>query len=194
MYEIPTSILIGEQSFPVRNKGDFRMVLDCFAALEDIELTKQERIVASLIIFYDGMKTLEDLTQFDDIETAVKEMYRFFNCGRIDDNTRVPPYRLIDWEQDEQMICSAINKITNKEIRFEPYIHWWTFMGFYTAIGESLLSTVIGIREKIITGKKLEKYETKFRLHNPQYFIWNAKTLEEQEAEAEIMSLWNAGE
>ena len=193
MYEIPTQILIGEQSFPVRNNGDYRMVLDCFAALEDIELSKQERVVASLIIFYEDLNDLEDLIIFPDIEIAVKEMYKFFNCGRLDDNVSIPPYRLIDWEQDEQIICSAINRIANKEIRFESYIHWWTFMGFYTAIGESLLSTVISIREKIITGKKLEKYENKFRLHNPQYFRWNAKTLEEQEAEAEIMSLWNSG-
>lgn len=194
MYEIPTCILISGQSFTIRNKGDFRMVFDCFAALEDIELTKQERIIASLMIFYDGIDTLEDLTQIPDVELAVTEMYKFFNCGKVDDIVRVPPYKLIDWEQDEQIICSAINKIANKEIRFEPYIHWWTFMGYYTAIDESLLSTIISIREKIITGTKLEKHETKFRLHNPQYFIWNAKTLEEQEAEAEIMSLWNAGE
>ena len=55
MYEIPTSIQIGEQSYPIRNNGDYRMVLDCFVALNDIELSQQERLYASLIIFYDNM-------------------------------------------------------------------------------------------------------------------------------------------
>ena len=52
MYNIPTSITIQDKSFGIRNKGDYRVVLDCFSALNDTELTDQERMIAALIIFY----------------------------------------------------------------------------------------------------------------------------------------------
>ena len=67
-------------------------------------------------------------------------------------------------------------------------------MGYYTAIGECPLSTVIHIRDKIVTGKKLEKYERNFRNSNPQYFTWNSKTIEEKEADRLVRELWNAGD
>ena len=100
---------------------------------------------------------------------------------------------MIDWDVDSQLICSAINKIAGKEIRFEPYIHWWTFLGYYMSIGDSVLATVVNIRDKILTGKKLEKHERQFRAENPQYFIWNHKTVEQQEAEQWVHEIWNSG-
>ena len=53
MFEIPTTIQIEEQQLHIRNKGDYRVVLDCFSALNDSELSKQERVFTSLIIFYE---------------------------------------------------------------------------------------------------------------------------------------------
>lgn len=191
MFEIPTSLQVGEQSLAIRNKGDYRMVLDCFSALNDIELTKQERVYCALIIFYEDFNSLEDLMSFKNLNEAVKKMYWFFNCG---DNKGVGAnkhQKLIDWEGDSQLISSAINRVANTEVRLAQYIHWWTFMGYYLAIGESPLATIVGIRSKIMDGKKLEKHELKFKNDNPQYFYWDNKSVEEKEAEEAILSLWN---
>lgn len=193
MYEIPTSVIIEDKSYTIREKGDFRMVLDCFKALEDEQLTKQERLISSLIIFYEDVNSLADIAELPDLEKAVTGMYDFFNCGETDPLTKNLPYKLIDWEKDSQLVSSAVNKVANKEVRLEEYIHWWTFVGYYMAIGESLLSSIISIRHKIMTGEKLEKYERKFRLENPQYFNWNYQTLEQREAENLIHELWNSG-
>jgi len=86
-----------------------------------------------------------------------------------------------------------VNKVANTEIRLEPYIHWWTFMGYYTAIGNCSLSMIVEIRDKIARGKKLEKHEREFRNNNPQYFIWNNRTVEEEEAEKLVREIWNNG-
>lgn len=193
MYTIPTKIEIGGREFQIRNNGDYRTILDCFSALGDTELDMQERLVSSLIIFYDEMSEPDDLMMLEDIEEAVKQMYWFFNCGQTSVGTKTN-YKLIDWEQDSQLVCSAINKVAGKEIRFEPYIHWWTFMGYYSAVGESPLSTIISIREKIVRGKKLEKHEREFRRDNPQYFAWRAKMVEDEEADKLVKELWNSGE
>lgn len=194
MYEIPTKIKIDGEEFQIRNNGDYRMVLDCFIALQDAELSKQERLFASLVIFYQDINSLDDFYKFPDLTEAVSEMYKFFNCGQTQGIGKRVNYKLLDWEQDAQIICSAINKVANTEVRAEPYIHWWTFMGYYSAIGESLFSTVIKIRDKIMKGKKLEKYEREFRLDNPEYFVWNARSIEDKEADALIKELWNSGE
>lgn len=193
MYEIPVSVQIGEERYNIRNKGDFRMVLDCFAALDDEQLTEQERILASVIIFYEDMNCVEDTNKFSDYNTAVTEMFKFFNCGQEESPGASTNYKLIDWQSDSQLVSSAINNVAGKEIRAEAYVHWWTFMGYYLAVGESALSTVVNIRSKIVKGKKLEKYEQEFRKNNPQYFKWNSKTIGQREQDELARSLWNSG-
>lgn len=191
MYDLPTVVLLSGQPFAVRNRGDFRTVIDCFLALEDIDLTKEERIIACLIIFYEDINSLEDLEKLPDIELAYKEMVRFFNCGQDNIGSK-SSYKLLDWEKDSLLICSAVNNVAQTEIRSLNYLHWWTFMGYYLAIGECSLSTIVNIRHKRATGKKLEKYEQKFVKENPQYF-WNIQTVEEQEMDAEIRKIWESG-
>lgn len=191
MYEIPTKIFIEGEEFPIRNNGDYRMVLDCFKALQDAELNPKERVFCSLLIFYKDINCIADINKFPDLETAVKEMYNFFNCGNDQSVGKRMKHRLVDWDKDSQMICSAINKVANKEVRAEPYIHWWTFMGYYSAVGESLLSTVLSIRDKLSRGKKLEKYEREFKNENPEYFVWNAHTVDDEEADRMFNELWN---
>lgn len=192
MFEIPISLEVGGEQLSIRNNGDYRVVLDCFSALNDVELTKEERVYSALIIFYEKFNTLEDLTAFSNLNEAVKKMYWFFNCGDDKGVGAKKHRKLIDWEGDSQLIASAVNKVANTEIRALPYLHWWTFMGYYLAIGESPLATIVGIRSKISENKKLEKYEQKFKNDNPQYFVWDSKSIEEKEAEEELESLWNS--
>jgi len=196
MFELPTSITIGEHEYPIRNKGDFRMVLDCFACLQDVELDEQERVIASLCIFYSDITSIDGIGEVfsseDELLTAVNKMYNFFNCGQKSVGAK-QSHKLIDWEQDSQMIISAINKVAQKEVRAEEYVHWWTFMGYYLAVGECPLSTVVNIRDKIVKGKKLEKWEQTFRRDNPEYFVWNSKSVEDREAEEYIKQIWNNG-
>lgn len=193
MFEIPTSIFINDIELKIRNRGDYRMVLDCFSALNDVELSKSERVLAALIIFYEDFNDLDTIANYAHIEEAIKQMYWFFNCGDDKGVGANRHHKLIDWQNDQQLIASAVNRVANTEIRALEYLHWWTFMGYYLAIGESPLATVVGIRSKLSEGKKLEKYEKKFKNDNPQYFIWDSKSVEDKEAEEAIMSLWNSG-
>ena len=173
MYELPTTILLNDTEFKIRSKGDFRMVLDCFEALNDITLSEQERAIAALIIFYEDINDLEDIDKLGDINNAIKQMELFFNCGQEKVGLQTN-YKLIDWDKDSALISSAINNVAKIEIRSVEYCHWWTFMGYYLAIGECPLSNIINIRYKLATHKKLEKYEEKFRRENPQYFTNNS--------------------
>ena len=192
MYDLATSITVSGKKYHITNDGDFRVILDCFEALNDEELSKEEKVIACLIIFYEDfdIDTICNLGQ--DLETAVREMYKFFNCGEEESVGMTTPHQLIDWNKDSQLIMSAVNNVAGKEIRAEKYVHWWTFIGYYMAIGDCPLANIVSIRNKIVSGKKLEKYEREFKQHNPQYFIWDAKTVEEKEADKLAREIWNS--
>lgn len=198
MYDLPTSLYIDNQPYDITRKGDYRMVIGCFVALNDTELTQQERLYSALMLFYADIDCIEDIVlnfPTDALFTeAVTQMYWFFNCGQSEVGAKTNR-KLVDWEQDEQMIMSAINSVANTEVRSVEYMHWWTFMGYYTAVGESVFSTVVSIRDKIVKGKKLEDYEKEFKHENPHYFVWNHKTAEEQDLDKEFESIiagWNS--
>ena len=169
------------------------MVLDCFRILQDEELDETERILACLVVFYDDLDGIESVYQLGDIEEAVKQMFSFFNCNQEDTGIKAEG-KVIDWDKDALMIISAINKVAGKEIRAEKYLHWWTFMSYYMGIGESALATVINIRRKLITNKKLEKYEQEYVRDNPNLFRRRENyTKEEREFIESIRANWNTG-
>ena len=193
MFELPISVTIEDKEYPIRNKGDYRMVLDCFNAMNDEQLSQQDQLVTALIIFYDNVIDEYDLLDMfgTDLETPIREMFRFFNCGKDNPPGTQLPYKLVDWEQDSQLIAAAVNNVANREIRTDSYTHWWTFMGYYLSIGESAFSTVVGIRGKIKKGKKLEKYEQEYKRDNPQYFVWDSTTKADREAMELVNEIWN---
>ena len=119
-------------------------------------------------------------------------MFWFFDCGQNYEQTKSSP-SLIDWEKDSNLICSAVNNVAGKEIRDEGYIHWWTFMSYYMAIGDCALSNIVGIRYKLAKGEKLEKYEKKFIQDNPQYFNRDYRTADQKAADEYVKALWNGG-
>lgn len=192
MYELPVTVIINEKEYAIRNKADYRTILGAVTVSQNADLTESEKTVAALIIFYEDVNEPEDIfTVFDDIQAACDEMMAFIDMyGRSNGyNTH---RKLVDWKQDETLIVSAINNVAKTEIRALPYLHWWTFISYYLAIsGESSLATVIGIRDKISKGKKLEKYEQEFKRNNPQQFEWKVELTEEEKAfEKEIDSIW----
>lgn len=194
MYDLPTTITLDDKDYAITNNGDFRMVLDCFSALEDLELSEDLRVLASLIIFYEDFNEIEDVPQDEELITRlIEEMMKFFDCGQEPEDSPAPSPKLIDWNKDSQMIMSAINNVAGKEVRAEQYIHWWTFIGYYMSIGESTLATVVSIRNKILKSEKLEKWEEKFKRENPKYFNWNSKSVEDQELDELVHELWNSG-
>lgn len=195
MFDIPISVTIADEEYPIRNKGDYRMVLDCFEALNDEQLSQKDRTITTLIIFYDNVNSISDLVDMfgTDLTQPVLEMFKFFNCGQMDSPGIKTGYKCVDWNKDSQLIAGAVNNVAGKELRAEPYVHWWTFMGYYQSIGDCPFATIVSIRNKIKKHKKLEKYEQEFRKENPGYFIWDSSTVEERSITEELTSIWNSG-
>ena len=194
MYELPTTVDIDGNVFHIRRKGDFRVILDCFAALQDDELDKEYKILTAIIIFYEEFDSLEDTNKYSEfLEKLTLEMFKFINCGQDNQRGAESEISLINWEDDSQIICAAVNNVAKQEVRILEYLHWWTFLGYYMSVGQSVLSAVVSIRDKVYRGKKLDKWEQDFKKENPQFFVRKQPTIE-REFEEGLRNLWNGGD
>ena len=89
----------------------------------------------------------------------------------------------MDWEQDEAIVFPAINRVAGCETRSVPYIHWWTFAGYFMEIQEGTFSTVLGIRQKKSQGKRLDKWEMEFYRNNKKVCDLKKRYTEEEQEE-----------
>lgn len=183
MWEIPTTITLSGKEYPIRNKGDFRTITDVLLVISDEEYDTTENIIAAAYIFYEDFEGIPE----DDKQQAYKEMIKFLSLGEEEEDNGKKQPKLMDWEQDEKLLIPAINKVAGKEIRFEPYVHWWTFMGYYNSIdGESSFAYIVSLRNKLKKNKKLTKEEKEFIRDNPQHFIWKKDRIRDKKLEDEL--------
>lgn len=158
LYELPTSLTVGGVEREIRS--DYRAVLDILIALNDPDLDGQTKNAVFLQILYPGWAEIPP----EDLQEALDKACAFIDHGQEDDGKKRP--RLIDWEQDAGLILPAVNSVAHDEVRALPYLHWWTFLGYFMEIGDSTFSTVLNIRKKRAKGKKLEKWEEEFSKEN----------------------------
>ena len=149
MFSLPATVEIDGRSYGIR--ADFRTILEIFTMLDDPDLTDADKTEALLRMFY--------IERPSDSEAAITAFVSFADpCGS--GNKEKPHTRLISWSQDFDLMVAPINHILNAECRSLPYLHWRTFLAAYLEIPpESVFARVLRIREKLRTGKKLEKYE-----------------------------------
>lgn len=175
-YELPTSLNINGVDFSIRT--DFRAIIDILIAMNDPELDEQAKAVVMLQILFEDWQSIPS----ECLDEACQKASEFIDCGQLDDNPNRPKPRLMDWEQDGGMIIPAVNKVTGKEIRAIPYMHWWTFFGYFMESGECLFNTVVGIRSKKAHGERLDKWEKKFYQESKNIIDIKTRLSEEEQA------------
>lgn len=172
-WEFPTSLNIGGTDYEIRT--DYRAVLDLLTALNDNDLTDSdeqiEAYMKSRVILEIMFPQCDDIPA-EHLQEALDKVVEFIDMG-ITEDSRKP--KTMDWEQDAPILIPAINKVLNCEIRAEKYIHWWTFLGAYMGIGESLFSNIVSIRQKKAKGKKLDKWEMEFYKENKSLIDFKQK-------------------
>ena len=177
MWDLPIAVKISGKSHTIRNKCDYRVVLDVICALNDNELTEEEKVKCALFIFY------EDVLAIDDFETAIKEMFRIINGGEEQDETQESKPSLMDWEHDFPQLAPPVSRVLGYDVRTpDKYTHWYSFLGGYMEIGECTFSTIVSIRSKRAKGKKLESWEEEYlREHRKMVELPRKLTTEEEE-------------
>lgn len=173
-WSLPATAVIGGAEYSIN--ADFRDILEIFHYLENPDLPEYLRWQIALALFYEGEIPAEHQQE------AMEYLSSFVSCGQGQGKTGP---KLLDWDQDAQMIVADVNKAAGTEIRAIPFLHWWTFMAYFNAIGEGQLSTMVSIRDKLRRGKKLEKWEQEYYRRNKEKVDlktrYSAQELAEQE-------------
>lgn len=189
---LPENLMVGGECYPIRT--DYRNVLQTFEAFNDHELETMDKWIVAIYLLFSDFTCAEDVESAVengfDVSDAVKQILWFISGGKEErkEYRKEPP--TYDWVQDEQIIFSAVNNVAKKEVREVEYMHWWTFLGYFNEVGEGTFSYVVGIRNKLNKGKKLEKHESEFvNNHKDMVLLRKKLTQEEKKQEDEFQEL-----
>lgn len=154
LWELPRRLSIGGREVEI--DPDFRTVLQIFRHFQNEELPEFLRWEVALRLFY-----REEIPAQQRRE-AMEQLAQFVTCGR----PGKPGPRLLDWEHDAMAIVADVNRVAGREIRELEFVHWWTFLSWFHAIGEGQLSSLVELRRKLARGEKLEEHQRQFYREN----------------------------
>ena len=178
LWSLPQSLKVGGKDVGIC--ADFRDVLQVFSCFSREAWPEFLRWEVALQLFYK-----EEIPEENRLE-AMEKMSLFLSGGRAEK----PGPKLLDWDHDAPLIVADVNKVAGCEIRAMPFLHWWTFLAWFHALGEGQLSTVVSIRSKLSRGKKLEESERDFyRLHKDTVDLPKHYTAAELSEKERLLSL-----
>ena len=158
-WTLPQTVLIGGRTYAIH--ADFRDILQIIAELTNESVPEPLRWEIAGCLFCDDFDALCDADKTE----LLRALARFINCGKDEADTPPRP-KTIDWQQDQPLIVADVNRVAGQEIRALPFVHWWTFMAWFNAVGDGALATVVSLREKLRRGIKLERWERDFYNEN----------------------------
>lgn len=176
-FDLPKSLEVGGEDWAIRT--DYRVILSILLAFDDPELGDEEKVYVCLYNLYEDFDKMPPDVYKDAFEAAIK----FIDHGAGSSKG----VKNMDWEQDANILFPAINKVAGYEIRSVEYLHWWTFIGFFMEIGEGVFSTVLSIRSKKSSGKKLEKWEREWWAKNQDICKIRKKYTDEERVEQDAL-------
>ena len=184
---LPETLTIGGKEHEIC--PDFRIALLIFEAYDDPNLSPFDKAAVML----DSLFASPDEIPSEYLQEACTVASWFLDGGKEESSeqtSHIQPKatQLFSWTQDEQMIFSAINKVAGCEIRSLEFLHWWTFLGYFSEIDEGLFTTVISIRQKQAKRKPLEKWEKQFYEKNKDLVDIKRKYSAEEQAEREFIN------
>lgn len=153
LWTLPTCLRVGERDIPIN--WEYRQVLGILAVLGDESKPLWQRWFAAVDAFY--AEPIPNAL----LRPAMAALAEFVTMGR----PAAPGPKLFDWQADAAEILSDLNRVAGRELRKET-MHWWTFLGFFHAIGEGRFAELVALRQKLTRGEKLTDGEREFcRLH-----------------------------
>jgi len=153
--QLPKTLTVNGCQYAIRT--DFRIILKVIAAFNDENLLDREKVYVCLKNIFKDFSGIHP----SDYEEAYKAAFRFIEGGMRSGDKPGP--KVVNWAKDEHLIFPEINKVAGREVREMEYLHWWSFMGYFQAVDrDGLWGSILAIRHKKATGKKLESYEREF--------------------------------
>ena len=154
MFDLQQTVTVDGKKFKVRT--DFRVILEIFVMLNDPDLDDGDKTEALMQMFY--------IKRPHDTEKAIQAFVNFIEPRKPSGSKGAG---LVNWEADFDLIAAAVNHVLGTECRALTYLHWHSFLGAYMEISpDSLFTRVLSIRDKLKSGKRMEKWEWRWYLKN----------------------------
>ena len=150
LWQLPRQVTVGGREVEI--DPDFRSVLRIFRHFQNEQLPEFLRWEVALTLFY-----REDIPA-EHRQEAMEQLAQFVTCGQ----PGKPGPRLLDWEHDAMAIVADVNRVAGREVRELEFLHWWTFLSWFHAIGEGQLSSLVELRRKLSRGEKLDEHQRQF--------------------------------
>ena len=179
IFDLPVTLEVKGTSWDIET--DYRQIMRILTAFEDPDLTDNEKVVICLYNLYVDFDKMPPELYQEAYDAAIK----FIDNGQKNENKGA---RVVDWTQDAPLIFPAINKTAGMEVRSVEYMHWWTFMGYFMEIKDTVYATVLSLRQKKSRGKKLEKWESEYWAENKAICDIKAHYSEEERAEIDRLN------
>lgn len=180
LWNLPRKAEIGEEIYCLN--CDFRDILEIFSYLNDPDLPDFIKWRVALRLFY-GAEIPPQYRQ-----EAIAYFTDFIGCGEKGTGKPVP--QLLCWQQDAPIIIGEVNRVAGQEIREKPFVHWWTFLAWFHAVGEGQLSFLVSLRDKLRRGQKLEAWEeTYYRENREKVDISPRYTQREKDQREKLLAL-----
>lgn len=176
LWSLPTTATIGGKEYEIHS--DFREVLQIIKGFANPDLPEWIRWHIAVGSFFVGEIPTDCMREAMDFLAD----FISYTCDKAEAK---PGPVLMDWEQDAKPIVADVNKIAGTEIRGLPYLHWWTFLSYFHAIGEGQFSTIVSIRSKLRKGKSLDNWEKEFYRENREIVDLKQRYSAEEIAEQE---------
>ncbi|MDD6319606.1 MAG: Gp15 family bacteriophage protein [Oscillospiraceae bacterium] len=153
---LPSCLTVEGKSYGIH--ADYRDVLDVIQCLNGKDEPEFIRWYVALSLFY------KEEVPVCHRSAAMNAMADFIACGQP--QSCAPGPKLLDWQRDAAVIVADVNRVAGQEVRALPFLHWWTFIAYFNAIGEGQLSTLLRVRGKLRRGRKLEPWEMDYYREN----------------------------
>lgn len=138
------------EGFPI--DSDFQTGIQIMQALDDEELTEQERIATALNLLFLIDDENGNPLPLPDMQTAIDGLVWFLTDWNHDHNSKTDNTRVTDYNIDQWRIYSAFRQHYGINLNTDK-LHFWEFMGLLTTLPECAYTRVIDIRAKKITSK-----------------------------------------
>lgn len=180
-WDLPTTAEFGGITYTLNT--DYRDILEIISYLTG-DGDGQENAYIAMALFYGDF----DNMPAGEYKAAWEYLRGFISMFEPEDSRPAP--KVMDWEHDFNPIISGVNKVWGGEVRMVPYMHWFTFIGLFSAVGDGPFSTIVSIREKKRKGKKLEKWEQEYYAENKARVDLPKKQTEQEKEEIEKINDW----
>ena len=165
-----------------RIKTSFKQGIKFELLMQDREVSKEERVMLALNIFY---KDLKEITSAEEIEKRIEDIIWFYKCGKDEETShekgKNKQKQIYSYEFDDGRIYSAFIQQYNIDLQKED-LHWWQFKSLFENLTEETqMVQIMSYRAMDISKIKDKKEKKKYKELQELYKLPDMRSEEEKE-------------